>query len=400
MTTPIPAISQLQPHIYLDGEADSSLNNNLISMMVEETAAGLARCEARFTNWGTTDGDPDYLYFGRDILDFGRDLAVHMSDNGSERAIFSGRITGLEAEYPPSERPTIVALAEDRLQNFRLRRRWRTFQHLTDGAIIAQIAQEHGLQVQPSLTTIQTQHPLVVQANQSDLAFIRERADQIDALVLVQGDHLLLLPRPGFSGDPLSLRLHRELIHFKILADLAHQVTEVHVTGWDSDNKTPVDAAADDQAIQSDLGDGVGSSAVLHDRFGDVETTVVHKAPTSQAEAQAIANARYRERARRFVTGTGLAHGDFRLRVGLPVRLEGLGPLFDGTYYITRTRHTFDRTQGYRTEFDVERPSIGRPYRSTDRRTDQADKPDSAEVANQKPGQRRKLDPKTGKAKE
>ena len=47
------------------------------------------------------------------------------------------------------------------------------------------------------------------------------------------------------------------------------------------------------------------------------------------------------------------------MAVGSQVTFSGLGGIFDGTYYVSRTRHLFDVAQGYRTEFDVERAGIG-----------------------------------------
>jgi len=75
--------------------------------------------------------------------------------------------------------------------------------------------------------------------------------------------------------------------------------------------------------------------------------------------ARSMAEASYRSRARRFVTGSALADGDARLRAGVTVTLSGLGSLFDGDYYVVRVRHTYNLTDGYRTEFDVERPGLG-----------------------------------------
>ena len=39
--------------------------------------------------------------------------------------------------------------------------------------------------------------------------------------------------------------------------------------------------------------------------------------------------------------------------------IAGLGSLFDGDYYVVRVRHTYNLADGYRTEFDVERPGLG-----------------------------------------
>jgi hypothetical protein len=35
--------------------------------------------------------------------------------------------------------------------------------------------------------------------------------------------------------------------------------------------------------------------------------------------------------------------------------------LFEGKYYVTRSRHLFDTRSGFRTQFVAERPGIGRP---------------------------------------
>jgi hypothetical protein len=46
--------------------------------------------------------------------------------------------------------------------------------------------------------------------------------------------------------------------------------------------------------------------------------------------------------------------------VGAELELKAVGPLFEGKYYVTRVRHTFDLAHGYRTAFTVERPALGR----------------------------------------
>jgi phage protein D len=72
-----------------------------------------------------------------------------------------------------------------------------------------------------------------------------------------------------------------------------------------------------------------------------------------------VAQAAYLERARRFVCGTGTTGGTPALQVGTTVTLSGLSALFNGSYYVSRSRHMFDLVLGYRTEFDVERAGIG-----------------------------------------
>ena len=47
----------------------------------------------------------------------------------------------------------------------------------------------------------------------------------------------------------------------------------------------------------------------------------------------------------------GVAQGNAKLRVGSYVDLKGLGPLFEGKYYLSEVHHSFDPVDGFRTEF-------------------------------------------------
>ena len=87
----------------------------------------------------------------------------------------------------------------------------------------------------------------------------------------------------------------------------------------------------------------------------------MHTVPLSAEEARVLAQAAFRARARRFLTGSGLADGDARIRVGGIVNLIDLGGLFDGRYYVVAARHLYDDSDGFRTEFDVERAALGSP---------------------------------------
>src|SRR5206468_738637 len=102
-----------------------------------------------------------------------------------------------------------------------------------------------------------------------------------------------------------------------------------------------------------------GGSAILGSALAARIERIATAVPLSKDEAQAMAKARYRERARRFVIGTGLANGEPKLRVGTLVTLNGLGTPFNGKYYVTRARHVYDQVSGYRTDFDVERAGTG-----------------------------------------
>jgi phage protein D len=354
---PPPVIYVSLPRFTLDGQDQPGLRDNLLSLLTEETTEGLFRCEARFNNIGLQDTRADYLYFGRDILDFGKDFIVQMGPPDQALPVFKGRITGLEAEYPYQGASELLVLAEDKLQALRMTRRTRTFEDMSDDDVITQIANEHSLT--PHLTLSGPTHKVLAQVNQSDLAFIRDRARSLNAEVWVDDTDLYVMARTDRTGDTVDLEYRLNLQSFSVRADLAHQCTEVGVAGWDVAAKDGIEETAESSTISAELGSDAGGGAILQEAFGERKERVVHTVPLTSDEARNLAQARYRERARRFLTGAGIADGDPKLRAGTTVNLTGLGPLFNGKYYLARVRHTYDAVYGYRTEFDAERPGLG-----------------------------------------
>ena len=347
-----------RPKILVADQANAGLATDALSVLVEETSEGLYRCEACFSNFGPSGNRADYLYLGRDTLDFGKDFAVELGAGDRAGRVFVGRITGLEAEFSTTG-SQIIVLAEDRLQALRMTRRTRSFEDVSDEDILRQIANEHSLT--PQLSMDGPTHRSVAQVNLSDLAFIRERARSVGAEVWVDGTTLHASARTSRSGGTLKLEFPINLRAFNVRADLVDQCSEVGVSGWDVAAKDGIEESAGASVISAELGNDVSGSSILESALAPRKERVVHTVPLTSAEARSLAQARYKERARRFVTGSGTADGDARIRVGATVSVTGVGGLFNGKYYVVRARHIYDGNFGYRTEFDVERPGLGRP---------------------------------------
>lgn len=347
-----------RPSIRVDGQPRPELGDALlVSLLVEETLLGLFRCEARLLNWGPKQGQVGFLFFDGQVLDFGKSFAVELGPPGASRRVFAGRIMGLEAHYPPNSPPELVVLAEDRFQDLRMTRRSRGFADASDADVVQRIASTHGLSAQVDADG--PTHRLLAQLDQSDLAFLRERAVALDADLWMEDDTLHCVRRSRRNVDTVTLSYGATLLEFSVLADLAHQRGVVRVSGWDPTGKQAIEAEAGEAAISGELEGRRGGATVLAATLGERQETVAADAPLSQAEAQHLAEARFRARARGFLRGVGIADGTAAIRVGGRVELTGLGAPFDGPYTVTLVRHAFDLRDGYRTTFEVERPGLG-----------------------------------------
>jgi hypothetical protein len=352
-----PAFYSARPRVLLDGREDARLGALVRALLVEETTAGLYRCEVTLENWGPGDGGAlGPFLLDRQTIDFGKALRIEIGGGDAAGAIFEGRVSGMEARFLQARSPELLVLAEDRLQDLRMTRRTRTFDDVSDADLFRRVASDHGLT--PQVDVDGGTHKLVAQVNQSDLAFLRDRAREADAEVWVDGSTLHAQARSRRDAGAITLTYGSGLREIAVVADLAGQATAFTVAGWDPAAKESVSYEAADAALGGERAGGQSGAAVLQRALGDRKQQLVHALPLTRAEAQSLAESHFRQAARRFVVGAGVADGDARIRVGASLTLRGVGAMFEGKYYVTAVRHAFEEARGFTTRFEVERPEI------------------------------------------
>lgn len=249
-----------------------------------------------------------------------------------------------------------MVLAEDALQKARLARHTR----LHDAGPLRDIIQSvaSGLGMQNDITGMDQDVDEQLQFNESDLAFLRRLLDRFDGDLQVVGDVLKIASRSDIRRSEITLELGNQLLSVRVMADLAHQVSKITFAGWDVSAGREINVESDGSA---DLGPGQGKSGpeFLADSFGERSEHSSHAGAQNESEAQSLVNAAYSQCVRKFVCAEGLAEGNPGIRVGTHLTLTGLGPRFENTYYVTKVRHHYDMSTGYRTMFHAECAFLG-----------------------------------------
>jgi phage protein D len=351
-TSSDPPVKGARPTIEINGQPEDRLTSAMLSLLIVETADGLARCEATFGNWGGGRSG-GFQFFGRDKLEFGKTMKIKLGS----ATLFDGRVTAITATYPDGGPPQIGVCAEDRLQDLRMTRRTRAFANASLADVLRQIASDHGLT--PQINAPGETYKVLAQVNQSDLAFVRDLARREDVQVWVDGSTINAAHRSSRTGATVELSWAGQLREFSVSADVAHQRTKLVGAGWNVADKKAAKHDADEAAIRSEITAGTGGASTLQTAFGDRVDTLAHGVPASDAQARALAEASFRHLARRFVVGHGVAETKPDLRVGAKLKVKGVGPLFEGDYTVTDVSIRFDASAGLRTEFACDRPSIG-----------------------------------------
>jgi uncharacterized protein len=354
-----PALQSGVPTIELDGRPSALLETSLLSLVVEDGVDGLATCEATFQSVGVAPGGGvGFPLFDPDVVDFGADIVITAGAADAHGTLFRGRVVGMLAAFPADGTAELTLLADDGLVDLRTTRRTRVFENVSDAQIAASVAAEHGLAA--DVAGGGPVHAVVTQLDQSDLAFMRERARGCGAELWLDGRTLHLAGRAERRTRPVPFSHRQNLREAQLRADLAGQRTAVAVSGWDPGTKAAIDVAAGPTAMAGER--RVAAAAgfeILERAFGERVERVLHAFPLAVDEAQGLADARFRRQARRFVTGEVLVDGDARVRVGATVDLLGLGARLTGTYDVVAVRHLFDLVIGFRTVASVERAEVG-----------------------------------------
>jgi len=170
----------------------------------------------------------------------------------------------------------------------------------------------------------------------------------------VVGEEMHVSARSAVQRGTVDLEMHEDLRRARVVADLAHQVNEVTITGWDAAQGRRIKVTHQTTATGPGRG-STGASVLGATPFNSRSHHISHLGLSDDAEARALAAAVADRRARRFVTIEATSAGKPQIRVGTHVNVAGLGDRFDNTYYVVEARHRYGvPTPGYVTDFRAE----------------------------------------------
>jgi len=283
-------------------------------------------------------------------FELGSEVKIKFGYGNRTELVMSGEITGLEPEFSSEQLPRLIVRGHDLSHRLMRGTKTRTFTQMRDSDIVTQVASV-AMKVQASLTSERVNN--LLQRNQTDLDFIRDRASRIGYEILVEDTTLIFRPLQPQGTAVLTLD-RTDLLEFFPRLNTLGQVNEVEVRGWDAQQKKP---AVVGKATASDvvtMGQNSGISTTARE-FGKTAYAVIDQAAATPQEAKAIAQGQINRMALSYITGEGSCHGNAALRVGRVIRIKGLGKRFSGNYYVTATNHRYSISEGYRTEFSVKR---------------------------------------------
>jgi len=356
------------PDFKLDVEnqkLDAATKGDVLEVKVVMDMENMTSADLTINNWD----DTEYRFKYSETKTFDLANRVHVQLGYADRLVsmMRGQIATLSPRFPEAGPPTLQVNVLDGMLRLRDAKppegKEKRYEKVFDWEIAVRIAERNGLKY--NVTKSGPQHELVVQPNQSDATFLKERARRIDFDVFIltdpdSGEDTLHFVRPTDGRDDQPIKVYelvwgQSLIEFSPVLTLSRQVASVTVRGWDPRTKEPITATATERDLPPSAGGGTsGPAAAAKVGAGGKQEAVVDAPVFSQQEADEMAKALLADRAYEFVTGSGRVIGLPDLRPGDNIRLLELGKRFSGTYYVKKVEHTLG-SAGFITQFDVRR---------------------------------------------
>ncbi|MGE0885928.1 MAG: VgrG-related protein [Blastocatellales bacterium] len=296
--------------------------------------------------------DPQLRWLDDSLLKPGRELRVQAITTDSDKSnepIFNGEIIELEPEFVAATHHLTVR-AYDRLHRLMRGRCVRTFQNVTDGDLVRQIADETGLEADPAET--RKVHPYVLQCNQSNLEFLRERAASLGYLLYAYGRKLCF--KPLVHQEQIQLKWGENLIEFRPRLTTLGQVNTVVARGWNPDARQELSAEISRGDGKREIGEKQSGGEIVKQAFHLESSHLVVEHPVRmQSEVETVAQIAADRMAESFIEAEGICAGHPALTAGVSVAIISVGDQFSGKYFVTSASHSYSAARGYVTRFSV-----------------------------------------------
>jgi phage protein D len=332
----------------VDGEQLSSSDekSSLASVEVDHALDRPGRVIVETNDLGADDVE----WMDSSAVQEGRPIEVRLGYGITLKPVFVGDVLGLEFAAEDDSGAALTICAYDRLHRLARARRTAAFVDKKDSQIAADIAKLHDLK--GVVTDSKIVHPYVMQRQQTDLAFLRERARRIGYVLQADGDELVFVPRALDDTAVVTARFGDLLLELRVTTSLMGQVGTAEAIGWDPDAQKAIVKQA--TALRSPMS-GKKTGIALADKLYRPEVTAVTgSAIVDDRHAEQVAAAELEAIGLRHVTCSGRLLGSPELRPGTILAVEATSKRVSGNYFITRVTHSWD-PEGFHTRFEGRR---------------------------------------------
>jgi phage protein D/phage baseplate assembly protein gpV len=329
--------------VTVDGRAlPPELYPHLAAVRVEESVQLPDYFEIRFN-------DPHFDLFDEGRFAIGARIEIAFRAETDPIVVTSGELTAISVEQGIAGRHELVLAGMDLTHRLARAPKSRSYLNVTDADIASRIAGEYGLEVDVDGTG--GTHEYVLQASETDYAFLRRRAGRIGFHFWISDKTFYFKREPRGVGTPPPLRWGQNLTRFSVRFSSSERSDAVEIRGWDALAKRAVNGQSSEAELGTDAAAGEEMAAAAQRAFGRIQRSAGHFPVADQVQAEALAQSFLLRTSGAEVVLRAEAVGDPRLGAGAMARIEQVGSRLTGSYRITSVEHLYGAGRPYITRF-------------------------------------------------
>lgn len=355
----VPTTQMLLPvvNIKLDGsDLSDEAMHRVTEVVIEQSLHLPDMFVIRLHDFGDDANPGQHTLFkivSQDTFAIGKSVEILAGwSGGSPASIVKGEITSVEMDATLDHAPLITVRGYAKSHRLHRGRQSKSYLQMSDSDIASSVAQAAGLQVSADSTSVV--HDYILQHNQTNWDFLKERAARIGYELFMDGSTLhFRKPQRGQTKGP-EQTFGQNLLSIRVKVSASFQSDQVTVRAWDPTNKQAIVGQATSGQLAPTTGISQPGSSLASSAFSSATTYVVNVPVATQSEANNLAQAIFNDLDGTFIQAEGVSMGDASIKPGLTATIKSVGPRLSGDYYITSTTHTINPSQGgYTTAFVV-----------------------------------------------
>ena len=294
------------------------------------------------------------------VIQFGDKIEISYGYKDRLFPVITGIVTALSWGFDEDNYLDLMVEGYDYLFLMMKNEKYRAWNNKTDAQVIKEITQKYPFQ-KLNIENTAVQYPHIRQEGESDFNFLKRLARRNGYEFSVEEENFTF-GLPGVDKkESFVLKFGKDLLEFVPKMDIAQQVSEVRVVGWDPEAKKEIIAHAKKVDIKNVDRHGKTGLEIIKSVFKEEVVHEVRASVQESEEAKNLAKSILHDISYQFVKAECRSIGIPALRPGKVIALENVGELFSRKYYIEKVTHEIGE-KGYETSFLLKGNSCNESY--------------------------------------
>jgi len=333
--------------IYVDGKRlDTEHEGALRKITVTDCLNGIASFSILFDTGEVKIREKEQIALESEV-------SIHLGYKDDVEEIFYGEVTGFRSIFAENESEQLEVQGNSVLHKLGHAAHFHSYENKKTSEIIKGIIESYSLKAE--IDDFGSTNEFMSNENCSDINYIFKAAGMYGKQVYTDGETVFIKDEINARTDEIIFEWGKSLIKFDAFMDTTKLVTEVDLIGWDPVKNESFIGKSTVGELPVKIGGSSDWTKAAKGASGKYISNNINLNIKDTDEAKQLTIGLLQRNAYLFLQAYGKSEGNYKLRPGMRVTIKMVGEDIEGEYMADIVAHTFDKQNGYITEFKLKR---------------------------------------------